>query len=171
MPFVSTHTFQLSVPLPNNVTRADMISTLHAHENMFNLQPLIRRFEEVTVADTGMDAADPHFDPATPLQGYIVGENIEFIPGLGSIGSKDIEFPALLQNTAEGVRSAANAPAGVKVRSAWRVEQAPDSAVEQFVLVEDGSAEAFVLLMPFVKSSMEKAHSELCNKLVEKAGQ
>lgn len=163
--FLATHTFKVSTPIPAGVTEETMMSVIQDYENMFKLQPLIVKSREVPVPDTEIDYEDPHFKLGDPMKGYIITDRLQIIPGIDAAHTF-IDYPALLQTSADGVRSLAHAAAGVVVKGFWHVERASGSE-DGLVLVEDTVAEAFVLLMPFVKNTMETAHRELSKKLVD----
>lgn len=125
--------------------------------------------------------ADPYFSPpteTTPIKTYEVTEGVIIIPGIGEWGKKYITFPARFQDTESGLKTRADASAGVVVRAEWRVQAGgADGEVDgegegvgyaDWVLVEDVTVECSWWLMPFVKRSMEGAHRDICRKLVEK---
>ncbi|KAL2106291.1 hypothetical protein VUR80DRAFT_6944 [Thermomyces stellatus] len=138
----------------------------------------------------GSPIANPAVDDNPPvsyrngaLVAFNVFERINLIPG---IASKEITFPATFQNVPGGVRCRADAPGGVtlwtefKVRPKPRNLNAPSSAAgsawdweaevdrrREYELVEWVTVEASSLLMPFVARSMEGAHKDICQKVID----
>ncbi|KAK9371748.1 uncharacterized protein V1513DRAFT_467290 [Lipomyces chichibuensis] len=170
----SSRTFRITALLPSSLTPADMISALHVHENCLTLQALTTGYKEVPTTCPAV-LNDPYFSPTdtSPIKTYEVTEGVIIIPGIADLGKKFITFPVWLQDTPSGLKTRADAPAGVVVRAEWRVQ--PDRAygeVEreytQWTLVEDVTVQCAWWLIWFVKKNMEYAHKDICWKLVEK---
>jgi hypothetical protein len=177
----SSHTFKVAVLIPDSLAPADIISALHIHSNCLTLQALTTGHKEIPTTDTAV-LADPYFSPAdsSSIKTYEVTEGIIIIPGIGDWGKKYITFPARFQNTPSGLKTRADAAAGVVVRAEYSVQPGgADAEVEgegegigyaEWVLVEVATVECAWWLMPFVKRSMEEAHRDICRKLVTKVG-
>ena len=139
--------------------------------------------------DGSSDAPEPGF--GGPLATFNVYERIPIIPG---IASKEISFPVTFQDVPDGVRCRADAPGGVTLWTEFKVRpKAPDSDGESggdassaegpgwapgaweaevdrrrgYELVERVTVETNTLLMPFVARSMEGAHREICQKVMD----
>ncbi|KAK9357214.1 hypothetical protein V1504DRAFT_94205 [Lipomyces starkeyi] len=173
----SSHTLQITAPLPSSLTPADMISALHVHENCLTLQALTTGYKEVPTTCPAV-LSDPYFSATdtAPIKTYEVTEGVIIIPGIGDWGKKFITFPVWFQDTPSGLKTRADAPAGVVVRAEWRVQPgAAYGEVEgegdrymQWTLVEDVTVQCAWWLIAFVKKNMEHAHRDICRKLVEK---
>lgn len=101
------------------------------------------------------------------------------VPGVGNWAKKEISFPSCFQDTPTGLKTRANAPAGVLLRAEFRVIKggADEGEVEgegegiglaEWVLAEDIELQCAWYMMPFVRKSMEAAHKDICRKIVEK---
>ena len=128
-----------------------------------------------------------------PFVAFNVYERITLIPG---IASKEINFPVVFQDAPDGVRARADAPAGVTVWTVFRVRPKPTDSEDvspatsspsttresswnvggweaevdrrrEYELVEWVTVETNSLLMPFVSRSMEGAHREICQKVLD----
>ena len=108
----------------------------------------------------------PHPDP---LETFSFTEAVVIMPGIGDWGKRQITIPAHFQDFEAGTRSLAEAPGGVQVRATWSVMRETDPAGfgDRWVLVEDGEVECSSLLMWFVKKSMENAHRDICQKILQ----
>lgn len=165
------HSLRISVPVPAKISPENVLSVLHDHGRMMSMQPLVTHWEELPS------------EPGSPTKRYSFTEAIPILPFLGAWGSKAITSEATFENTEDGVRSVADAPAGVVVRAEWRIEHAKDDGGRSgadkeehdeqnkidWVLTEDVSVECAAVLMWFVKGQMEQAHQDICRKVLESA--
>ncbi|OCL13871.1 hypothetical protein AOQ84DRAFT_282232, partial [Glonium stellatum] len=107
------------------------------------------------------------------VKAYEVTESVQVIPGIGSWGKKIITFPAIYQDTPDGVKIQAEAAGGVIIKAQWHVQQNggatenKDGAEAGWELAEDVTFECPTLLMPFVKRSAEDSHKKICQSLIE----
>lgn len=143
-------------------------------------------------ASDAPDAPDvPDQEGGGSFATFNVYERIPLIPG---IVSKEISFPVTFQDVPDGVRCRADAPGGVilwtefKVRPktqdsdgesggdassgegsgwAWGAWEAEVDRRRGYELVERVTVETNTLLMPFVARSMEGAHREICQKVLD----
>jgi hypothetical protein len=117
-----------------------------------------------------------------PVSTYHVTEAITLLPFLGERGKKYITFPSCIQDTRQGIKTRADAAAGIIVRAEFRVVENGEvgSEVEgegmgvgdaKWVLVEDVEVSCAWWLMPFVRGKMEQAHRSICQLVVERVVQ
>jgi hypothetical protein len=157
-----------------------VIAALHDHETALTLQALTCGHEKApstapsTLKDTYWFPPDQY-----PITTYNVTECITLFPGIGQYGKKYITFPSCFQDTRQGIKTRADAAAGVILRAEFRVVANGElgSEVEgegmgvgdaQWVLVEDVEVSCAWWLMPFVKGKMEEAHQDVCRKVIER---
>ena len=187
------HKLTVSVPIPSHISPTEVISFLHTHTPILKLQAFVQSWHETSHTD--LDAAvksDLAFfkearHDAVPAPGepevkiYTVIEAVPLIPHVGSWAEMPVKFPSRMQNVRCGVRAQANAPGGIIVKSDFRVEKADVNSVidgwdrsesdcedaSVWQLTEDCTLEANTLLMPLVVGDMEKAHRDLCQKVVQ----
>jgi len=97
---------------------------------------------------------------------YAISEGVIIIPGIGNWGKYWLSFPAHFQDTERGIKSRADASAGVVVWAEYMVVERPGG--KGWDLVEEVRVECAKMLMPFVKNSMEGAHKNICRDLCKK---
>jgi hypothetical protein len=176
----TTHTFNVSYPIPHNLSTTSVINALHYHDNLLTLQPLVTSYDEIS--STNYSELDPYFDiPGSLIKSYEVTERIILIPGIGEWGKYPITIVADFQNMTDGIKTRAIASAGVVVRATFIVHQSnrnylKGSSDDMLAIAHSGSilsenitVECSSWLMPFVKQSMEGAHKDLCRNLLERA--
>lgn len=172
------HYFHTAAAIPPHISPSTVIAALHDHNTCLNLQALTQGHEKLletnaeTLKDTWWYPTD-----LNPVTTYIVTEVIKFLP-VGDWAKKYIKFPSCFQDTPTGVRTRADAAAGVIVRAEFRVAKGGAAAeVEgegggigdaEWVLVEDVEVTCAWWLMPFVRGKMEQAHRGICSKVMEK---
>ncbi|EFQ95905.1 hypothetical protein CFE70_006206 [Pyrenophora teres f. teres 0-1] len=173
------HNLHVAHQIPSHIPPECVIAALHDHSTALNLQALTCGHTKAhctpaaTLKDTYWYPPDQY-----PLSTYHVTECITWCPGIGSYGKKYITFPSSFQDTRYGIKTRADAAAGVTVRAEFRVIRGGDVGSEiegegsgvgdaEWVLVEDVEVTCSWWLMPFVKGKMEEAHREVCNKVVQ----
>ncbi|KAJ2897188.1 hypothetical protein MKZ38_004871 [Zalerion maritima] len=221
------HTLSLTIPLPRGVSPSSLLTHVHSHEPLFRAQAFVTDFQPAK-CDLPSILGDPFFlDDGLKIKSFEVTEMVPVVPG---VWSKEVRFPAVCQNLEDGARVRADAPAGVRVWSQYRVvrrrgrgrgnprgsnlnvrpvaggsttrEGGNDGDVglgmsgigevgyygtsstvgttarEEDALEEDEGGDAYDLdmevrvecnglLMPFVSRSMEGAHRELGQKVID----
>ena len=134
------------------------------------------------IANPGVDHNPPDSYRDGAFVTFNVFERINLIPG---IASKEINFPVTFQDAPGGVRCRADAPGGVTLWTEFKVRPKPQKLDDttssatgsdweaevdrrrEFELVEWVTVETSSLLMPFVARSMEGAHKDICQKVVD----
>jgi hypothetical protein len=174
------HNLHVAAPIPRSLDPRLVIAALHEHEPVLTLQALTCGHKKApttaqeTLKDTYWYPPD-QYSVAT----YHVTEAITFLPFLGERGKKYITFPSCFQDTRQGIKTRADAAAGIIVRAEFRVVENGEvgSEVEgegmgvgdaKWVLVEDVEVSCAWWLMPFVRGKMEQAHRGICEKVVER---
>ena len=169
-----SHTFRITLPLPPSVSADTAVGALHLHSNTLTLHPLVVSFKEIPT-DAIAGASDAFFstEESKPIKAYEVTESVQVVPGIGSWGKKRVTFPAIYQDTTDGVKTRADATGGVIVKAQWHVQQITGASRNEgnveggWELVEDVTFECPALLMPFVKRSAEDSHRKVCERLIE----
>jgi hypothetical protein len=185
-----SHILKVSVPIPAHIPPDAVISALHTHLPVLKTQAFVKSWNEILHSeldasvkqDIDFFRAARHDAVAAPgepeVKCYSIIEAIPLIPKVGKWAEKEISFPSRFQNVTHGLRAQANAPGGVIVKSEWTVEKAEVNAVidgwkredgtmgPMWQLTEECEVEASNLLMPFIAGDMEKAHREICQKII-----
>ncbi|BDD55780.1 hypothetical protein MPDQ_007356 [Monascus purpureus] len=211
----ASHSLTITTPIPPTLPPARVISALHNHTAILSLQALTTDYKDIPLSQLAaaeITQADAYFqpvysiDPTTSsnnLKQYLATEAIPIIPGAGDWAKISLSFLVWFQDTQSGVRTRADAPAGVVVRAEYTVQtrQSQDqdlgvglgssgassnnnannndsettgdhyanasSDSSEWVLVENVSVECNWFLMPFVKRQMERAHRDICRRVIE----
>ncbi|KNG51778.1 hypothetical protein DDE82_008485 [Stemphylium lycopersici] len=179
----SKHNLHVASRIPRHMSPTDVIAALHDHETALTLQALTCGHEKAPSTAPGT-LKDTYWYPPDqyPITTYHVTECITWFPGIGSYGKKYIKFPSCFQDTRQGIKTRADAAAGVIVRAEFRVVANGEAGSEvegegmgvgdaQWILVEDVEVTCSWWLMPFVKGKMEEAHRDVCDKIIAKVEQ
>jgi hypothetical protein len=174
------HYIHVAAPIPPHLTPDDIKAALHDHNTCLTLQALTTGYKKLD--DTKPEIKkDTYWYPVdlNELSGYEVTEVVTIMPWIGEWGKRTISFVTHFQNTPHGIKTRADAPGGVTLRAEFRVIKGDtaDAEVEgegegighaDWVLVEDVEVSCAWYTMPLVKGSAEKAHRDICKKVVEK---
>jgi hypothetical protein len=172
------HNLHVASPIPRSLSPSSVIAALHDHTTVLTLQALTCGHEKApdtspsTLKDTYWYPPDQY-----PVSTYLVTEAITILPGIGERGKKYITFPSCIQDTKHGIKTRADAAAGIIVRAEFRVMENREEVEgegegvgdAEWLLVEDVEVSCAWWLMPFVRGKMESAHRGICRKVVEKA--
>jgi hypothetical protein len=169
----------LRLPLPTHIPPERVVAHLQSFESLITPHPYLVRYERrpVVIRDV---IDDPFFrEDGLRLSAYVVTERIKLMPGVG----KDIHIPAVFQSFHTGVRCRADASGGVRVWSSYEVaprnaaafegadEESLNSSTvddaEGYDLVERVTLTCSPLVKRFVVKSIEPAHKEICERMVE----
>lgn len=140
------HHLSIRIPIPSELPAQTVVDALQRHSPMIRHQALVTRFQRRPVAlssvvDDSFFLADGH-----RIAQFDVYERITFVPG---VAHKEISFPVVFQSVKDGVRCRADAPAGVRLWSEYRVERrtvgagaATDSKIKSKSKSKAGTADA-----------------------------
>ncbi|KAK1920247.1 hypothetical protein P3342_002543 [Pyrenophora teres f. teres] len=151
------HNLHVAHQIPSHIPPECVIAALHDHSTALNLQALTCGHTKAhctpaaTLKDTYWYPPDQY-----PLSTYHVTECITWCPGIGSYGKKYITFPSSFQDTRYGIKTRADAAAGVTVRAEFRVIRGGDVGSE----IEGEWCGR-------CRGKMEEAHREVCIKVVQ----
>jgi hypothetical protein len=170
-----THITPLPSPL---VSRESVLALLHDHSTIITLNPLVTHHGRCPPPEHAL--AD-ELDSAW----YEITDRIEYVPGTGL--AVDVTYTACMHDIPTGLQTHIHAPAGLEMRGKWQVlgwlpgENERRTAFEigadqhgvpkeGLYLREDCEMKCNILLVPFVKRSIHKAHKLLVERLVAMAG-
>jgi len=172
------HNLHVAHQIPSHIPPTYVIAALHDHSTALTLQALTcghtkaHSTPAATLKDTYWYPPDQY-----PITTYHVTECITWCPGIGEYGKKYITFPSCFQDTRMGIKTRADAAAGVTVRAEFRVLRNGEGGSEvegegggvgdaKWILVEDVEVTCLWWLMPFVKGKLEEAHRDVCKKVI-----
>ncbi|KAL4816708.1 hypothetical protein BDW67DRAFT_161397 [Aspergillus spinulosporus] len=165
-------------PIPPSVPRQLAIDILHSHSEIITLSPLVLSHQPVKA---------PRNAPAEEyyLTWYEITERVQYVPGMGKLGSGKISFKGCFHDEAWGLVTHVYAPLGIDLRHRYRVVDSTDESVlksgadesplapgeagKGLYLCVDTEMECNITLMPLVKGQQRAALKALIDRFVKKA--
>ncbi|KAJ5694897.1 hypothetical protein N7536_005309 [Penicillium majusculum] len=162
-------------PIPASVPRQLAVDILHSHSEIITLNPLVLSHQPIKAPRDAV--ADEYYSTW-----YEITERVQYVPGLGKMGSGKISFKGCFHNVAWGLETHMYAPMGIDIRSKWRIagnqhDEAPEPRDRRadgapktgLYLREDIEIECNRTLISFVKSQLKAASKVLVERLIKKA--
>ncbi|KAJ5163624.1 uncharacterized protein N7500_005454 [Penicillium coprophilum] len=162
-------------PIPSSVPHQLALDILHSHSEIITLNPLVISHQPVKAPRDAV--ADEYYSTW-----YEITERVQYIPGLGKMGSGKISFKGCFHNVAWGLETHMYAPMGIDLKSKWRIAgNEPDEPSEPrdgrktdaprtgLYLREDIEIECNRTLISFVKTQLKAASKVLVERLIKKA--
>ncbi|KAK4251534.1 hypothetical protein C7999DRAFT_10723 [Corynascus novoguineensis] len=162
--------FTTVTPLPAGISRQIVIDFLHDHEEMIDLNPLVK--ERHPIPPPGHASADEQL-----CQWYSLTDKISYFPGVAG----DVTYSCAFNDLSNGVQTHCYAPAGLTIREKWSVGGSlpgePPQPIELglqlppvgLYLREDVDMRCNVVMTGFVKKTLKKSHAALVERLKIKA--
>jgi hypothetical protein len=166
-------TFTSISPLPAGISRELVLSTLHNHAEMIDLNPLVIERHPIP--------SPPNAEPDEVEAGcawWSMTDEISYMPGVKG----DLTYTAAFQDLKDGMRTHCYAPMGTHIRGRWTLSGTlpgePAEPVELglvgvpaqgLYLREDVDIRCNFLMAGFVKKTILKSHGVLVDRLVSKA--
>ncbi|KNG46934.1 NACHT and WD40 domain protein [Stemphylium lycopersici] len=161
-------------PIPSFIPRQLAIDFLHSHGEIIELNPLVTGHEPIKA---------PRDAPADEFYStwYEISERIQYIPGIGRIGSGAIKFRGVFHDLPFGLQTHTYAPANVDLRNKWQIcgnqpgeppepkELGSAAPPEGLYIREDVEIKCNVAMVNFVKKEMKAAAKIMVERLVKKA--
>jgi hypothetical protein len=106
---------------------------------------------------------------------YTLKDKVQYIPGSNKMAG-DVSYHACFHDLPDGLQTHVYAPLGLDIRNKWTIgESKAGEAVELGLdipkqglwLREDVDIRCNILITPFVKKTLKKAHATLVNRLVD----
>jgi hypothetical protein len=167
-------TYTSITPIPSFIPRQLAIDMLQSHGEIIELNPLVTGFEAIKA---------PRNAPADEFYAtwYEISQRIQYIPGIGKLGSGAIKFNGCFHDMPWGLQTHTYAPAGVDLRNKWQIcgnqpgeppiqrELGLGAPPEGLYLREDIEIKCNVTMVSFVKREMQAASKKMVERLVKKA--
>ncbi|USP74072.1 hypothetical protein yc1106_01346 [Curvularia clavata] len=161
-------------PIPSFIPRQLAIDFLHNHAEILELNPLVTGHEPIKA---------PRDAPADEFYStwYEISQRIQYIPGIGKMGSGAIKFRGVFHDLPFGLQTHTYAPANVDLRNKWQVcgnqpgeppepkELGSSAPPEGLYIREDVEIKCNVAMVSFVKKEMQAAAKVMVDRLVKKA--
>lgn len=159
-------------PLPADIPREVVISFLHNHLEMIDLNPLVKERHPIK---------PPPDAPEDELKciWYSLTDRITYLPG--GLASGDISYTCAFHDLPDGIQTHCRAPLNVDIREKWTlggtlpgepagpVELGIGAPAVGLYIREDVDLRCNILMTGFVKKNLKKSHATLVDHLVEKA--
>lgn len=165
-------------PIPGFIPRQLAIDILHSHSEVITLNPLVLSHKPITPP---RDAPSDEYYSTW----YQVTERIQYIPGIGKLGSGNISFNGCFHNMPWGLQTHTYAPANVDLRIKYNIagnqpgveppEQqemglaALGAPKDGLYLKEDIEIRCNFAMVGFVKSQLKAASKEMVDRIIKKA--
>ncbi|RYP76392.1 hypothetical protein DL771_001831 [Monosporascus sp. 5C6A] len=170
--------YTVVTPIPGFIPRQLAIDILHSHGEVITLNPLVLSHRPIPAPRDAVDA-DEYF-----ATWYEITERVQYVPGLGRLGSGVISFRGCFHDLPWGLQTHIYAPVGVELRVRYRIAgnqpgvEPPASRPEIGVadaprdglyLREDIEIRCNIAMMGLVKSQMKAASKEMVARIIKKA--
>ncbi|EXJ83761.1 hypothetical protein A1O1_07387 [Capronia coronata CBS 617.96] len=161
-------------PIPSHIPRQLAIDMLHSHGEIIQLNPLVIGWTPVKAPQNA--PADEYFSTW-----YEIAERIQYVPGMGRMGSGKISFKGVFHDMPWGLQTHVYAPMGVDVRNKWQIRgnqpgEPPESRelgsgapAEGLYMREDIEIKCNPAMISFVKKELKAASKIMVDRLVKKA--
>jgi hypothetical protein len=150
------------------------IDILHSHSEIIELNPLVLSHEPIKA---------PRDAPADEFYStwYEITQRIQYIPGMGKLGSGKIKFNGCFHDMPWGLQTHIYAPANVDLRNKWRIcgnqlgeppetrELGVGAPPDGLYLREDIEIRCNMAMVSFVKKETKAASKVLVERLIKKA--
>lgn len=165
-------------PIPGFIPRQLAVDILHSHSEVITLNPLVIDHRPIQAP---RDAASDEFYSTW----YEITERMQFVPGIGRMGSGKIKFNGCFHNLPQGLQTHTYAPMNIDIRIKYRVEgnqpgvEPPphhELGLEELGVPRDGlylrediEIRCNVTLAKYVKESLKTASKEMVSRIIKKA--
>ena len=167
-------TYTNVTPIPSNIPRQLAVEILHSHGEIITLNPLVTGYEPIKAP---RDSSAEEFYSTW----YEIEERIQFVPGMGRLGSGKIKFRGCFHDMPWGLQTHIYAPASVDLRNTWRIagnqpgepREVPELGIKApadgLYLREDVEIKCNMTMVSFVKKETKAASKALVDRLIRKA--
>ncbi|KAM7184506.1 hypothetical protein V8F20_012192 [Naviculisporaceae sp. PSN 640] len=162
-------TYTTITPLPPGISRQTVLSFLHDHKQIIDLNPLIK--ERHIIRPPSHAAPDE-----LHCVWYSLTDHVSYLPGRAATG--EVIYTCAFNNLPNGVQTHCYAPAGLDIRERWTVNGSlsgePRQAVEPglkdapstgLYIREDVDMTCNIIMISFVKKTLKDSHAELIERL------
>ncbi|KAK4244494.1 hypothetical protein C7999DRAFT_35146 [Corynascus novoguineensis] len=170
--------FTVITPIPGFIPRQLAIDILHSHSEVITLNPLVLGHKPIPAPQNA--ETDEYYSTW-----YEITERIQFVPGIGKIGSSVIKFNGCFHDMPWGLQTHIYAPMQVDLRNKYRIAgnqpgveppEIPEIGLKALGVPSDGlylrediEIRCNVTVMSFVKSQQKKAGGEMVRRMIKKA--
>ncbi|TDZ24463.1 hypothetical protein Cob_v003361 [Colletotrichum orbiculare MAFF 240422] len=165
-------------PIPGFIPRQLAIDILHSHSEVITLNPLVLEHKPIPAPRDA--AADEYYSTW-----YEITERVQFIPGIGKMGSGKISFNGCFHDMPWGLQTHTYAPMNIDLRNKYRIDgnqpgieppHQPEIGMgglgvpaDGLYLREDIEIRCNLTMMSFVKAQLKAASKEMVSRIIKKA--
>lgn len=161
-------------PIPSHIPRQLAIDMLHSHQEIIELNPLVIGVKAIKAPQSA--PPDEFFSTW-----YEITERIQYVPGMGRLGSGKINFNGCFHDMPWGLQTHVYAPMGIDLRNKWQIrgnqpgeppetkELGSGAPPSGLYLREDIEIKCNPAMVSFVKKEMKAASKTMVDRLVKKA--
>ncbi|POS75004.1 hypothetical protein DHEL01_v206600 [Diaporthe helianthi] len=170
--------YTIVTPIPGFIPRQLAIDILHSHSEVITLNPLVLDHKPIKAPQKA--ASDEYYSTW-----YEISQRIQYVPGLGKMGSGKITFNGCFHDMPWGLQTHIYAPMNVDLRNKYRISgnqpgvESPEqpeiglaslgAPSDGLYLRDDVEIKCNVAVMSFVKSQMKAASKEMVSRIIKKA--
>ncbi|KAL1889685.1 hypothetical protein Cpir12675_005689 [Ceratocystis pirilliformis] len=169
--------FTIITPIPSFIPRQLALDIIHSHSEIITLNPLV--LSHTPIAAPRNAAADEYYSTW-----YEITERIQYVPGMGALGSGKISFKGCFHDTTWGLQTHIYAPMGIDLHNTYRIAgnepgERPEPAElgllslgaprDGLYLREDIVIRCNITLMSFVRGQMKAASKQVVQRFIKKA--
>ncbi|KAI0841142.1 hypothetical protein F5Y06DRAFT_260760 [Hypoxylon sp. FL0890] len=170
--------YTVITPIPSFIPRQLAIDILHSHGEVITLNPLVLEYRQIKAPRDA--ASDEYFSTW-----YEITERIQYIPGMGRLGSGKLKFNGCFHDLPWGLQTHIYVPMGVDLRNKYRIggnqpgveppEQqeiglaALGAPKDGLYLREDIEIRCNITMVGMVKAQMKAASKEMVQRIIKKA--
>ncbi|KAM0667762.1 hypothetical protein ACQRIT_003091 [Beauveria bassiana] len=171
-------TYTVVTPIPGYIPRQLALDILQSHSEVISLNPLVLSHKPIPAPRNA--AADEYYSTW-----YEITQRVQFIPGVGKMGSGQITFNGCFHDMPWGLQTHIYAPLNVDLRNKYRIggNQPGVEPLEQrelgmeslgipssgLYLRQEAEIKCNIAMMSFVKSEMQKACKDMVDRIIKKA--
>lgn len=165
-------------PIPGFIPRQLALDILHSHGEIITLNPLVLSHRPITAP---RNASPDEFYSTW----YEITERIQYVPGMGKIGSGQIQFNGCFHNMPWGLQTHIYAPMGIDLRHRYRIAgnqpgiEPPEPhelgneklgvPKEGLYLRTESEIKCNIAMMSFVKGQLKQANKLMVDRIIKKA--
>lgn len=161
-------------PIPSHIPRQLAIELLQSHGELITLNPLVLEYRAIKAP---RDAPSDEFYSTW----YEIQQRIQFVPGIGKMGSSKISFRGCFHDMPWGVQTHMYVPFGVDLRHKYQIRgnqpgEAPEpkelgsnAPPEGLYLRTDTQIKCNMTMLSFVKKEQKAASRTMIERMIKKA--
>lgn len=170
--------FTIITPIPGFIPRQLAIDILHSHSEVITLNPLVLDHKPIKAPRNA--AADEYYSTW-----YEINQRIQYVPGIGKIGSGKISFNGCFHDMPWGLQTHIYAPMNVDLKNRYRIAgnqpgiEPPEqqeiglaqlgAPSDGLYLRDDVEIKCNVAVVSFVKAQLKSASKDMVSRIIKKA--